>query len=150
MEAKNKPTGRDSDKFMLRLPDGMRDRIAAEAKKNNRSMNAEIVTRLDQSISQAAHHGITDQMFGQLTQRGREVMLSLYKVLLESADPGNQPIDVEVQNPDGTITELQAKAVRHPALRPSPGFTLPDRPDEAQTEPKKRRVSINRSRKPSP
>lgn len=38
-----KPIGRESDKFMLRLPDGMRDRIADEAKKNGRSMNAEIV-----------------------------------------------------------------------------------------------------------
>jgi hypothetical protein len=45
------PVTRDSDKFMLRLPDGMRDRIAAEAKLNNRSMNAEIISRLDDSLS---------------------------------------------------------------------------------------------------
>lgn len=32
-----------ADKYILRFPDGMRDRIADEAKKNNRSMNAEIV-----------------------------------------------------------------------------------------------------------
>lgn len=43
---------RDSDKFMLRLPDGMRDIIAGEAKKNGRSMNAEIVSRLIQSLEQ--------------------------------------------------------------------------------------------------
>lgn len=47
---KTKPTGRDSDKFMLRLPDGMRDRIAEEAKKNNRSMNSEIIARLEQTL----------------------------------------------------------------------------------------------------
>lgn len=35
------------DKFMLRLPAGMRDKIAQEAKSNSRSMNAEIVTRLE-------------------------------------------------------------------------------------------------------
>lgn len=35
-----------SDKFLLRLPDGMRDRIAAAAKASGRSMNAEIVARL--------------------------------------------------------------------------------------------------------
>ena len=40
-------TGRDSDKFMLRLPDGMRDRIKAAAEANNRSMNAEIVETLE-------------------------------------------------------------------------------------------------------
>jgi hypothetical protein len=37
---------RDQDKFMLRLPDGMRDRIKADALVNDRSMNAEIIARL--------------------------------------------------------------------------------------------------------
>jgi hypothetical protein len=43
-------TGRSSDQFPLRLPDGMRDRIAKEAKANGRSMNAEIVGRLEWSF----------------------------------------------------------------------------------------------------
>lgn len=33
------------------MPPGMRERIADEAKANNRSMNAEIVARLQQSLS---------------------------------------------------------------------------------------------------
>ncbi|RWR45876.1 Arc family DNA-binding protein [Sinirhodobacter ferrireducens] len=37
-----------NDKFMLRLPDGMRDRIKAAAEANNRSMNAEIVATLEE------------------------------------------------------------------------------------------------------
>jgi plasmid stability protein len=41
------PTTRESDRFMLRLPDGMRDRIKAAAEANTRSMNAEIVYRLE-------------------------------------------------------------------------------------------------------
>ncbi len=44
-------TGRESDKFMLRLPDGMRDRIKAAAEKNGRSMNAEIVNALESVFS---------------------------------------------------------------------------------------------------
>lgn len=40
-------TGRESDKFALRLPNGMRDFIKREADRNNRSMNAEIVYRLN-------------------------------------------------------------------------------------------------------
>jgi hypothetical protein len=40
---------RESDRFMLRLPDGMRDQIAESAKENGRSMNAEIVARLQSS-----------------------------------------------------------------------------------------------------
>ncbi len=41
---------RKLDKFILRLPDGMRDAIAASAKANKRSMNAEIVVRLQSSF----------------------------------------------------------------------------------------------------
>lgn len=41
-------TGRGSDQFVLRLPDGMRDRIKAAAERNNRSMNAEIVATLEE------------------------------------------------------------------------------------------------------
>lgn len=36
------------DQFMLRLPDGMRDRIRAAAEVANRSMNAEIVATLEE------------------------------------------------------------------------------------------------------
>lgn len=35
------------DKFMLRLPDGMRERIKTNADQNGRSMNAEIVAALE-------------------------------------------------------------------------------------------------------
>lgn len=37
------------DKYVLRMPDGMRDRIKAAAEKNNRSMNAEIIANIEQS-----------------------------------------------------------------------------------------------------
>ncbi|WP_202034438.1 Arc family DNA-binding protein [Rhizobium rhizogenes] len=35
---------------MIRLPDGMRDRLKAEADESGRSMNAEIVSRLEESF----------------------------------------------------------------------------------------------------
>ncbi|MBX5236279.1 Arc family DNA-binding protein [Rhizobium sp. NLR4a] len=38
------------DQFMVRLPEGMRDQIAGAAEQNGRSMNAEIVSRLDLSF----------------------------------------------------------------------------------------------------
>ena len=47
MKKSTAPTGRASDKFMLRLPDGMRDTISELAKASGRS---EIVHRLQQSI----------------------------------------------------------------------------------------------------
>lgn len=47
--AKKAPAPSDiADKFMLRMPDGLRDRIAYAAKANNRSMNSEIVTTLEE------------------------------------------------------------------------------------------------------
>tara|TARA_R110000751_G_scaffold307812_1_gene431825 strand:+ start:15517 stop:15900 length:384 start_codon:yes stop_codon:yes gene_type:complete len=36
------------ERFIVRLPDGMRDRIRAAAEANNRSMNAEIVSVLEE------------------------------------------------------------------------------------------------------
>lgn len=39
-----------ADKFVLRLPEGMRDRIKAAAQKNNRSMNSEVIARLETSF----------------------------------------------------------------------------------------------------
>jgi len=45
-----KSPGRGSDQFVLRLPDGMRDRIASLAAENGRSMNAEIISRLEQTF----------------------------------------------------------------------------------------------------
>lgn len=45
-------TGRDSDKFMLRLPEGMRERLKDLAKENNRSLNAQIVHMLQFAIEE--------------------------------------------------------------------------------------------------
>lgn len=46
--AKRVPS-RGSEQFVLRLPDGMRDRIRNEADANGRSMNAEIIHRLEEA-----------------------------------------------------------------------------------------------------
>ena len=44
--ARTKFPSDSADQFVIRLPDGMRDEIAAAAKSNGRSMNSEIVARL--------------------------------------------------------------------------------------------------------
>lgn len=51
---KNANVNRDSDKFMLRFPEGMRDRIAEVARANGRSMNAEIIARLESTFAERA------------------------------------------------------------------------------------------------
>ncbi|MGL5450968.1 MAG: Arc family DNA-binding protein [Aeromonas sp.] len=50
MNNRTTPTSRNSDKFVLRLPDGMREKIAEQAKANGRSMNAEIVYHLQKAM----------------------------------------------------------------------------------------------------
>lgn len=50
MEIDQGKTGRESDKFMLRLPVGMRERLAEAAAANGRSMNAEVVSRLQSTF----------------------------------------------------------------------------------------------------
>ncbi|MEJ3621046.1 Arc family DNA-binding protein [Brachymonas wangyanguii] len=47
-----KPPSRTADQFVVRLPEGMRDRIAEAAKASGRSMNAEIVARLKESFGE--------------------------------------------------------------------------------------------------
>lgn len=41
---------RDQNKFIVRMPDGMRDQLKRLAEANGRSMNAEIVARLERSL----------------------------------------------------------------------------------------------------
>ncbi|MCQ4269801.1 MULTISPECIES: Arc family DNA-binding protein [Pseudomonas] len=45
-------SSRTADKFVVRLPDGMRERIADVARNHHRSMNSEIIARLEQSLIQ--------------------------------------------------------------------------------------------------
>lgn len=40
------------DKYVLRMPDGLRDRIKRVAEENGRSMNAEMIARLEESLEQ--------------------------------------------------------------------------------------------------
>ncbi|MQT47819.1 Arc family DNA-binding protein [Pseudomonas helleri] len=45
-------SSRTADKFVVRLPDGMRERIAEVARNHHRSMNSKIIARLEQSLIQ--------------------------------------------------------------------------------------------------
>ena len=55
---KNKPYPSDTqERFIVRFPDGMRDRIAEAAKANNRSMNSEIIARLEASFESRIDEG---------------------------------------------------------------------------------------------
>lgn len=66
----NRPPSVSADKFIVRLPDGMRDRIAEAARGNNRTMNAEVVARLQDSFESSFPAHIRDEIAGFAEQRG--------------------------------------------------------------------------------
>lgn len=44
---------KNADQYMLRLPEGLRARVAARAKANGRSMNTEIIAAIEQHLLDA-------------------------------------------------------------------------------------------------
>ncbi|HBP5292917.1 Arc family DNA-binding protein [Pseudomonas aeruginosa] len=54
-------TSRDMDKFVVRLPDGLRAEVEAEAKRDERSMNSLIVVALREYLhGQRRKHALLD------------------------------------------------------------------------------------------
>lgn len=54
----------EQDRYIVRFPDGMRDKLKREAEMAGRSLNAEIVTRLEASLASGNSIGGTvDQIF---------------------------------------------------------------------------------------
>lgn len=87
-------SSRTADKFVVRLPDGMRDRIAEVSRNHHRSMNSEIIARLEQSLFQegalddelsmrvdspelSLHERELLQRFRQLSRRQQNALISL-------------------------------------------------------------------------
>ncbi len=50
----------EQDRFMVRLPDGMRELVSQAATKNKRTMNAEIVARLERSFQEEGDNRMND------------------------------------------------------------------------------------------
>ncbi|PTT42364.1 hypothetical protein DBR23_03665 [Acidovorax sp. HMWF018] len=78
MATETSSTGRESDKFMLRFPEGMRAVIKEAAEKNGRTMNAEIISRLQASFD-----------------KGKDRPISNYATVDHGDDP--PPLDIYAQ-----------------------------------------------------
>ena len=68
---------RTADKFVVRLPDGLRADIAVLAEDNDRSMNSEIVNRLKRSITQDQLNEEQTKLIGMLLHRITELEAQL-------------------------------------------------------------------------
>ncbi|WP_082988090.1 Arc family DNA-binding protein [Bordetella bronchialis] len=75
-----------ADKFVLRLPDGLRDQIAEAAKKSGRSMNAEFIHRIQLSLlADAAEVNDVESTQLDLIQAKMERVNELLDIALEKA-----------------------------------------------------------------
>jgi len=85
-----------NDKFMLRLPDGMRDRIKVAADQNNRSMNAEIVATLERAYPLPKPPSDYDQVIAEVMADGksRSIVRNDSTVHFSKADDGRVILDV--------------------------------------------------------
>lgn len=83
-----------ADQFVVRLPDGMRDRIAEAAELNVRSMNAEIVARLE----------MTFDAMGKITPG------EMIEALMKAFPPGMIEIRIgKVDSPDVALVRAQSE-----------------------------------------
>ena len=60
------------DKYVVRFPDGLRETLKREAERNNRSLNAEIIARLEASFTEAAR---LEEMSAALERQGEMIRL---------------------------------------------------------------------------
>ena len=88
---------RDQDKFMLRLPDGMRDRIKAKADRAGMSMNEAIVWCLDQYFPAPRTF---DQQLDELVE----------KVALLMGDDSSAGVDDLIDKIDETLAAISDKS----------------------------------------
>lgn len=99
---------RNADKFVCRLPDGMREQLANVAATNRRSMNSELVYRLETSLAGAAQD---DQDVAATPAAQRRALALCVAVLQELTNYSERlPNDVE-----GSIASAIAAA--RPLLR---------------------------------
>lgn len=79
--------GRGADQFVVRLPEGMRDRIAAAAERNGRSMNAEVVQALEQMFPpEPSMLEILERIHNAINQAETAGSLPYRKVLVDALD----------------------------------------------------------------
>lgn len=121
-ETKEFPSDK-ADKFVIRFPDGMRDRIKADADKNDRSMTAEIIERLKapdpsdalQTILRMERQKLTAEMEEGLARQRLAYLATIYRVLDKHLRPFIQSL------PHSDLLDVldRGKAVADEAMHPS-------------------------------
>ncbi|NHZ40090.1 Arc family DNA-binding protein [Massilia aquatica] len=117
-----KIVSRESDKFMLRFPEGMREHVADAAARNRRSMNAEILARLEQTFRWDA---VGHQHPGELTAEIETSAARLQELVREFRmqqvviSPSHSPLPYIDEEDDVDIPDMPA-VPRHTRTRRTP------------------------------
>lgn len=80
---------RTADKFVIRLPEGMRDKISELARNYRRSMNSEIISRLEMSLKKDPNNGThlpnkMDTVYTVTVTEAEQLILEYWRSLPES------------------------------------------------------------------
>ena len=77
---------KDLDKIMIRLPDGMRERLTELAKGNKRSVNAEVVARLEASLEREPRFASNSGPKSEAAERKTGQVIDLMEALRATID----------------------------------------------------------------
>ncbi|MDC9822970.1 Arc family DNA-binding protein [Devosia sp. ZB163] len=138
MELPQDSESRSLDKVIVRLPDGMRDRLKSEADRNKRSMNAEIVARLETSFDLPGVPGKLDTL-GEIT---RSRTSDLYRFLSESIERSHADLQAQLdeirrllaRKYDPTLDEVQDVADKVRQMAGEIGTSPAKRPTKVPTK----------------
>ena len=83
---------RDSDKFMLRFPDGMRSHVSEAAERNHRSMNSEILARLERTFRwDEVDHPHPAELSAEIQSAATKLQELIREFRMLQVDPDAQP-----------------------------------------------------------
>jgi len=102
-----------ADKYVIRFPDGMRDRLKQAAAANNRTLNAEIVKRLEDSFDERslpADEIPQQEMLYEM--RLTQLLLERNAISAEAEQLRRQRLDVEDLENEGKIDEETERAMK--------------------------------------
>lgn len=94
------------DKYVLRLPDGMRDRLKAAAEANNRTMNSEIIDRLDWSFDSWPRIALSHELKQRALNSSKDTRIDYERQLSSYA---NDLADVRFPSLNPDVSEILNK-----------------------------------------
>lgn len=104
MTTEKKRTPQDADKFIVRLPSGMREHIADAAARSHRSMNAEVIARLERTFRwDEVEHPHPAELTAEIQSSAARLQELIREFAMQQIDPdrgANAPVEGMVDDDD--------------------------------------------------